>query len=164
MLCLYLFFFIIFYSSVPRRTRVGFVGDRYGPLRTNSVQYNPIWCNNTILLNTIHFFRVLFFTFFFFFFFERVLYFASALEDALYYQTKSSIDFLCRRGLNLRSLIQPSETLLVKLIGTHFKNTILHFINTLLCYHKKRKRKKKSITMLWLSKSVKITSFQKIYS
>ena len=38
---------------------------------------------------------------------------------ALYYQTKISINFWCRRGLNLRSLIQSSETLPVKLTWTH---------------------------------------------
>ena len=31
----------------------------------------------------------------------------------LYYQTKTSIIFWCKQGLNLRSLIQPLETLSV---------------------------------------------------
>ena len=44
---------------------------------------------------------------------------ASALDDALYHQTKTPISFWCRRGLNSRSLIQPSETLPVELTGTH---------------------------------------------
>ena len=44
-----LIFFILFYSFLPQRTDVGLVGDRYGPIRTNSVRYNPIWPNNTIL-------------------------------------------------------------------------------------------------------------------
>ena len=38
---------------------------------------------------------------------------------ALYHQTKIPICFWYRRGLNLRSLIQPSETLSVELIETH---------------------------------------------
>ena len=36
-----------------------------------------------------------------------------------YYQTKTSIGFWCRQGLNTRSLIQASEILSVKLMGTH---------------------------------------------
>ena len=38
---------------------------------------------------------------------------------ALYYQTKTPISFLCRQGLNPRSLIQPSEILSVELTETH---------------------------------------------
>ena len=38
------------------------------------------------------------------------------LMITLYHQTKIPISFLCRRGLNLRSLIHPSETLPVELI------------------------------------------------
>ena len=41
------------------------------------------------------------------------------LMMALYYQTKAPISFWCRRRLNPRSLIQPSEILPVELIGTH---------------------------------------------
>ena len=33
------------------------------------------------------------------------------LMIVLYYQTKTPISFWCRRGLNIRFLIQPSETL-----------------------------------------------------
>ena len=45
----------------------------------------------------------------------------------LYHQTKIPISFWCRRGLNPRSLIQPSETLLVELTGTHknYNNTYI---------------------------------------
>ena len=43
-------------------------------------------------------------------------------DCALYHQTKTSIGFWCRQGLSPKSLIQPSETLLVKLIRTHYKN------------------------------------------
>ena len=43
----------------------------------------------------------------------------SALNDVLYHQTKIPIGFWCRRGLNPRSLIQPLETLPVKLTGIH---------------------------------------------
>ena len=38
---------------------------------------------------------------------------------------KKPINFLCRRRLNFRSFIQPLETLLVKLTGTHFEHMIL---------------------------------------
>ena len=44
---------------------------------------------------------------------------ASAPDDALYHQTKTPIGFWCRRRLNPRSLIQPSETLPVEQTGTH---------------------------------------------
>ena len=37
-------------------------------------------------------------------------------DCTLYHQTKTPIDFWCRRGLNSRSLIQLSETLPVELI------------------------------------------------
>ena len=37
----------------------------------------------------------------------------------LYYLTKTLISFYCRRGLNPKSLIQLSETLLVELTETH---------------------------------------------
>ena len=46
---------------------------------------------------------------------------------ALYHQTKTPIKFWCRQGLNLRSLIQPSETLPVELTGTHFKLLLFFF-------------------------------------
>ena len=36
-----------------------------------------------------------------------------------YHQTKTPINFWCRRGLNPRSLIQLSETLLIELTGTY---------------------------------------------
>ena len=36
-----------------------------------------------------------------------------------YHQTKTSINFSCKRGLNLRSLIQASETLPIELTETH---------------------------------------------
>ena len=37
-----------------------------------------------------------------------------------YHQTKTSISFCCKRGLNPRSLIQPSKTLPVELSENHF--------------------------------------------
>ena len=43
---------------------------------------------------------------------------------ALYHQTKTPIGFWCKQGMNLKSLIQPSETLLVKLTRTKVVNTI----------------------------------------
>ena len=48
------------------------------------------------------------------------------LMIALYYQTKTPISFWCRRGLNHRSLIQPSETLLVELTGTQNSELYLY--------------------------------------
>ena len=41
------------------------------------------------------------------------------LMTALYHQIKTLISFWCRRELNPRSLIQPSETLPIELTGTH---------------------------------------------
>ena len=54
-----------------------------------------------------------------FFFLESFNLWRPLLMIALYHQTKTPISFLCRRGLNLRSLIQSLETLPVKLTGTH---------------------------------------------
>ena len=46
---------------------------------------------------------------------------ASAPNDAPYrhHQAKTSIGFWCRQGLNPRSLILPSEILLIELTRTH---------------------------------------------
>ena len=46
----------------------------------------------------------------------------SALDVSSYHQTKTPINFWCKRELKPRSLIQSSETLLVELIGTHLQN------------------------------------------
>ena len=57
------------------------------------------------------------------------------LMIALYHQTKIPISFWRRRGLNLRSLIQPSETLPVELIGTTTVLVIkLLYIKEIYCY------------------------------
>ena len=40
-------------------------------------------------------------------------------DSFFYYQINTSISFWCRWGLNPRSLIQPSKTLIVELIRTH---------------------------------------------
>ena len=37
-----------------------------------------------------------------------------------YHQTKTPINFWCRWRLNLRSLIQPLETLPIELVETHY--------------------------------------------
>ena len=69
-------------------------------------------------------------TFSFFLFYEYDLYFffsflefhnlwRSFLLITLYYQIKISFDFLCRWELNIRFLIQLSETLPVELTETH---------------------------------------------
>ena len=48
---------------------------------------------------------------------------------AFYHQTKIPISFWCKRGLNTRSLIQPSETLPVELTGTHIRVLALDVLN-----------------------------------
>ena len=58
-------------------------------------------------------------TIFFFFLRESFNLWHLLLMIALYQQTKTPVSFWCRRGLNPRSLIQPSETLPVELTGTH---------------------------------------------
>ena len=50
------------------------------------------------------------------------------LMIAHYHQIKTPISFWCRRRLNFRSLIQPSETLPVELTETH-ENGIIIFID-----------------------------------
>ena len=47
-----------------------------------------------------------------------------------YHQTKIPINFWCRRGLNPRSFIQPSETLPVELIETHYYKTMLQYLRS----------------------------------
>ena len=56
---------------------------------------------------------------FFYFFLNSFNLWRSLLMIALYHQIKIPISFLCRRGLNPISLIQPSEILLIKLTETH---------------------------------------------
>ena len=46
---------------------------------------------------------------------------ASTIDDTLYHQTKKPIGFLCRWGLNPKSLIQLSEILPVMLTRTHYR-------------------------------------------
>ena len=46
-----------------------------------------------------------------------------------YHQIKILIDFWCRRKLNFKSLIQPSETLPVELTIIHYKADVLNLIN-----------------------------------
>ena len=57
---------------------------------------------------------------FFFFLRENFNLWRPLLIIALYHQIKTPISFWCRQELNLRSLIQPSETLPVELAKTHF--------------------------------------------
>ena len=42
-----------------------------------------------------------------------------------YHQTKTLISFWCKRKLNSKSLIQPSETLPIELTGIHAYNLII---------------------------------------
>ena len=56
-----------------------------------------------------------------FFFLESFNLWRLLLISALCHQTKTPISFWCRWKLNLRSLIQPSETLPVELTRTHKK-------------------------------------------
>ena len=53
------------------------------------------------------------------FFLESFNLWCPLLMIVLYHQIKTPISFWCRQELNLRYLIQPSETLPVKLIETH---------------------------------------------
>ena len=55
----------------------------------------------------------------FFLFLESFNLWRSLLMIALYHQSKTSISFWCRQGLNPRSLIQPSKSLPIELTGTH---------------------------------------------
>ena len=66
------------------------------------------------------------FFFFFFFFFEEEF---QPMTSALYHQTKTPVSFWCRRGLNPRSLIQSSETLLAELTRTHASRSHLESID-----------------------------------
>ena len=47
----------------------------------------------------------------------------------LYHQIKILIGFWCRRKLNFKSPIQPSETLPVELTIIHYKTDVLNLIN-----------------------------------
>ena len=49
---------------------------------------------------------------------------------AFYHQIKIPISFWCKRGLNLKSLIQLSETLPVELIETHNSTFYLDAVAT----------------------------------
>ena len=59
----------------------------------------------------------------FFFFLESFNLWCPLLIIILYHQTKTPISFCCRQELNLKILIQPSETLLVDLIETYTNPT-----------------------------------------
>ena len=53
---------------------------------------------------------------------------AFTLDNSSYHQIKTQISFWCKRGLNPKSLIQPSETLLVELTETlKKKKSILNY-------------------------------------
>ena len=67
----------------------------------------------------------------FFFFLESFNLWRLLLMRAHYHQTMTPISFWYRRGLNLKSLIQPSETLPVELNGTHITELCL---SSLLCH------------------------------
>ena len=75
--------------------------------------------------------------FFFFFFWESFNLWCPFLRSALYHQTKTPISFWCRWGLNPRFLIQPSETLPVKLTGIHVSNNYLYMSICLPCANNK---------------------------
>ena len=63
----------------------------------------------------------------FFFYFKSI---PLLLIIALYYQIKTPIDFWYKWRLNVRSLIQPSETLPVKLTGTYMNKVFWLFIES----------------------------------
>ena len=64
----------------------------------------------------------------FFFFRESFNLWCLFLMIVYYHQTKTSISFWW--GLNLRSLIQLSETLPIELTGTHMDNIFLNLVTT----------------------------------
>ena len=66
-----------------------------------------------------------------YFFLESFMLWRPLLMIVLYHQIKTPISFWCRRGLNPRSLIQPSETLPVELTGTHYWGMYLISFNVL---------------------------------
>ena len=58
--------------------------------------------------------------FFFFFFLNKIsIYSIYFCDFSLYNYIKISISFLCKRKLNHKSLIQPSNILLIELTGIH---------------------------------------------
>ena len=85
---------------------------------------HPIYSRSSTHLYHIFCIMLLFFFVFFVLEFQLMTFVfndssLSFLMIVLYHQTKIPISFLCRWELNLRSLIQPSETLPVELIETH---------------------------------------------
>ena len=54
---------------------------------------------------------------------------AFAPNDSSLSSTKTPISFWCKRELNSKFLIQPSDTLIVKLTETHRSHVYLTFIN-----------------------------------
>ena len=62
--------------------------------------------------------------------------------------------FLCMRGLNPKSLIQPSETLLIKLTGTH-----IHYSNLLTLTKKKSQTIAKYILVFSIFFFLKLMAF-----
>ena len=66
------------------------------------------------------------------FFFREFQLMVSTFDGSfLYHQIKTPINFWCRRGLNPRSVIQPSETLPFELTETHKLNPIKLLCKTL---------------------------------
>ena len=60
------------------------------------------------------------------------------LMIVLYYQTRTPISFWCRQGLNLRSLIQPLETIPVKVTIVSNKNIIIGNENKIMVFASNR--------------------------
>ena len=73
----------------------------------------------------------------FFFFFECFKLQRPYLMIALYHQTKTPISFWCRRGLNPKSLIQPSETLLIDNSLVNFDTIYIILYGTSVIYFRK---------------------------
>ena len=96
---------------------------------------NQILSNIKLLFCALTHFSFLFYILFCFlfvsnyFFLREFQYMTSALNDVLYYQTKTPIGFWCKRRLNPRFFIQPSGILLVELTGTyHFNYFLIPFM------------------------------------
>ena len=115
---------------------------------TEESQYTPVfegihfkWVIQKVICNFVLYFGMLIFCrnktyifvliifFFLFLFWESFNLWRPLLMIAFYYQTKTSISFWYRQGLNLKSFIQPSETLSVELTGTHlFYLSLCYFV------------------------------------
>ena len=111
--CLSFFLFFFFFIILPILSRTSKHKNEFIiPLFMN------IWCW-FFMINSTNQFDFLKDNKFYQFFLDSFNLWSPLLMITHYYQTKTSIDLWCRRRLNLKSLIQSSKNLRVKLIRTH---------------------------------------------